>query len=105
MFLNISTYIIGRPLAWLICIYHLIEILFKALFAAIDGKPDGPDHYPGEIGSIISNKNDDWKTQDKVIRFKEARKGLVRETDHKYDNHDDHVLHQLCLLVQNGPDR
>ena len=56
---------------------------------------------------VILDKNDmdySWWTADKVIRFKEARKGLVKEKKSKLKNHDDNVLEQLCQLVQNGPD-
>ena len=37
-------------LAWLICLMHMMEILFKDLFFAIDGKPSGPETYTGPIG-------------------------------------------------------
>ena len=95
----------GRPLAWLICLYHLVEILFRAIFVAIDGLSSGPDTYSGEIGQVISDKDTTWKTKDKKIRFKKKRPGLVK--DMKYgsmDNHDDNVLIQKALLIQHGPD-
>ena len=50
------------------------------------------------------DKDYSWKTADKVIRFKEARKGLVKEKHSKLPNHDDNVLEQLCQLVQHGPE-
>ena len=102
---------------------HMIEIIFKDLFFAIDGKPSGPKTYTSPIGKVIGSKNDSWKmkdkekiihdkndkdyswwTADKVIRFKDARKGLVKEKPSKLPNHDDNVLEQLCQLVQHGPD-
>ena len=43
-------------------------------------------------------KDYSWKNADKVIRFKEARKGLVKEKHSKLPNHDDNVLEQLCQL-------
>ena len=46
----------GRPLAWLICLMHMMEILFKDLFFAIDGKPSGPETYTVPIG-----KKNAWK--------------------------------------------
>ena len=122
MILNYVFHFSGRPLAWLICLMHMMEIVFKDLFYAIDGKPSGPETYTGPIGKVIGSKNDSWKmkdkkvihdknhkdyswwTADKVIRFKEARKGLVKEKKSKLKNHDDNVLEQLCQLVQNGPD-
>lgn len=48
--LNYIFYFPGRALAWLICLMHMIEIIFKDLFFAIDGKPSGPDSYTGDIG-------------------------------------------------------
>lgn len=56
------------------------------------------------LGKIIGNKNDSWKTKDKVIRFKGARRGLVKEKKSKLQNHDDNVLEQLCQLIQHGPE-
>ena len=43
-------------LAWLICLMHMMEILFKDLFFAIDGKPSGPETYTVPIG-----KKNAWK--------------------------------------------
>ena len=47
-------YLSGRPLAWLICLMHMIEIIFHDLFFAIDGKPSGPETYTGPIGKKSS---------------------------------------------------
>ena len=41
---------IGRALQWLICLFHMLELLFRALFEVIDGKASGPDSYTGPIG-------------------------------------------------------
>ena len=94
-----------------------MEILFKAIFVAIDGKSKGPETYSGKIGQIISDNDTTWKTKncekmptddtkylfrDKKIRFKEKRPGLVK--DIKLANHDDNVLIQKALLIQHGPD-
>ena len=91
-------------MAWLICLFHLVEILFRAIFVAIDGLSSGPDSYSGEIGQVISSKDTTWKTKDKKIRFKEKRPGLVKDVKYKLDNHDDNVLIQKALLIQHGPD-
>ena len=82
----------------------MVEILFRAIFVAIDGLSSGPDSYSGEIGQVISSKDTTWKTKDKKIRFKEKRPGLVKDVKYKLDNHDDNVLIQKALLIQHGPD-
>ena len=104
MLIKFSNFFSGRPLSWLICKLHTVEILFRDIFVVIDGKSSGPDSYSGVIGQIITNKDNSWKTTNKVIRFKEKRNGLVKEPTYKLNNHDDNVIIQLCLLIQNGPD-
>ena len=57
------------------------------------------------IGKQISNKDESWKTENKTIRFKEARKGMVKQVDSgRYKNTDDNVLYQLAMLIQHGPE-
>ena len=57
------------------------------------------------IGKQISNKDESWKTENKTIRFKEARKGMVKQVDlGRYKNTDDNVLYQLAMLIQSGPE-
>ena len=82
----------------------MVEILFRAIFAAIDGGSSGPDTYSGDVGQVISNKETTWKTEDKKIRFIEKRPGLVKDMKYKLDNHDDNVLVRKALLIQHGPD-
>ena len=41
---------LGRALMVLICIFHMLELLFRALFEVIDGKANGPESYTGPIG-------------------------------------------------------
>ena len=104
-FLRRVELMIGRPLMWLICLFHMLELIFRALFFAIDGKSSGPESYKGPIGKQISNNDESWKTKNKTIRFKEARKGMVKQVESgRYQNTDDNVLYQLAMLIQNGPD-
>ena len=35
---------------FLICIFHMLELIFRALFEVIDGKAKGPENYSGPIG-------------------------------------------------------
>ena len=83
----------------------MLELIFRALFEVIDGKASGPESYKGPIGQHVSNSDESWKTKNKTIRFKEARKGMVQQVDYgRYKNTDDNVLYQLALLIQNGPE-
>ena len=45
---------LGRALMVLICIFHMLELLFRALFEIIDGKANGPESYTGPIGKNTS---------------------------------------------------
>lgn len=42
--------LLHRPLHWLICVLHLNEILFKAVFVHLDGITKGPNQFSGAIG-------------------------------------------------------
>ena len=58
-----------------------------------------------QLAKHVSNSDESWKTKNKTIRFKEARKGMVQQVDYgRYKNTDDNVLYQLAMLIQNGPD-
>ena len=51
------------------------------------------------------HSDESWKTKNKTIQFKEARKGMVQQVESgRYQNTDDNVLYQLAMLIQNGPD-
>ena len=93
---------LGRPLTWICCILHEMEVVFRHIFEEVDGKASGPQSYTGKIGKIISAKDDSWKTKSFMKNF-EAREGLVEETDYKYANNDIQLLYLFCMLVQKGP--
>ena len=61
---------IGKALQWLICILHTIEIVFKALFEAINGKSDSPNYIKsGELGFAISKKDGLQRKTDRNGKF------------------------------------
>ena len=53
-FLRRVELMLGRPLMFLICIFHMLELVFRALFEVIDGKAKGPENYSGPIGKDTS---------------------------------------------------
>lgn len=44
---------LGRPLQWLVCLYHFNELPFRALVKDIVGPSTGPGNFPGDIGKEI----------------------------------------------------
>ena len=92
--------LLGRPLQWSICCLHLIELVFKHLFMAIDGTLVGPNSYNGPIGKLISEKN--GLKREKMVRFKKI-KGQVPIVDFELENNDVKLFYKLCHLVQEGP--
>ena len=50
-----------RPISWIPCILHLVEVVFRWIFEVIDGKANGPQSYTGKIGKIVSDKDESWK--------------------------------------------
>ena len=56
-FLRQVELLIGRALQWLICLFHMLELLFRALFSVIDGIASGPDSYTGPIGKKHTKEN------------------------------------------------
>lgn len=44
---------LNRPLHWLICMLHLLEVILKGVFIHLDGETKGPNVYAGPIGSCL----------------------------------------------------
>ena len=92
---------VGRPLQWFICLLHLVELVFRDTFIAIDGNLKSPNDYIGPIGEQISG--DEGLVQTKMVNF-EPIKGMVPDIYADYCNNNDvQMLHRKCLLVQQGP--
>lgn len=43
----------GRPLQWVVCLLHLNELPFRALFEHIDGVSKSPNTFSGDIGKLL----------------------------------------------------
>ena len=46
---------LGKPLQWIICLLHCIELPLRHLFRSIDETTSGPNAFSGPIGQFISN--------------------------------------------------
>ena len=94
--------LLNRPLHWLICMLHLVELVFRHLFIKIDGKLDGPNKYSGEIGAQISGK-DGLKRTEMNTEFKPFPNAKVPIIEECFlNNNDVKKLYLLCLLIMNG---
>ena len=60
---------LNRALQWICCLLHLIEVVFRHIYETIDGKAVGPQSYRGKIGQIVSNKDEEWKTDNPPLNF------------------------------------
>ena len=91
-----------RPVHWLVCNLHLVELVFRHLFIAVDGVLEGPQDYSGDIGEVVSGK--DGLVKSPMVNF-EPIDGWVLETYAKLcQNNDVDILHRYSLLVQKGPE-
>ena len=63
---------LGKPIHYLICRFHGIELPFWALFYKYDGKPSDPVHWRGPIGTRIKETVSNLAVVDfQPIRFSE----------------------------------
>ena len=53
--------LLGRPLQWIICLLHLIELLLRHVFRSLDGVTSGPDSFLGSIGRKLNGAVSEWK--------------------------------------------
>ena len=63
---------LGKPLHYLICQVHGNELPFRAVFYYYDGKPSGPEHWRGPIGTRIKETVSNLSVVDyQPLRFSE----------------------------------
>lgn len=89
---------LGRELHYLICMFHLLELLLKHLFEALDGVTKGPNAYAGDIGSKFPKA-----AELPVAKFKPISMGELPENfDHLYLRGDQRHLFELALAIASG---
>ena len=92
---------LGKPLHYLICQLHGNELPFRALFYYYDGKPSGPVHWRGPIGTRIKETVSNLAVVDfQPIRFSEfpsLPNEIVADLswDQKY-------LYRICMALISG---
>lgn len=62
----------GKPVQWIVCLFHMNELVLKKVFVTIDGPTGSGEVYTGDIGRKISgNKNRGLGriTRDMVVDF------------------------------------
>ena len=89
---------VNKPLQWLVCLLHLNELSFRALFNRLDGTTSGPTSFKGTIGQEITND----LTLLSVIDFTPIM-GKVKEISYQNElSTDQRYLYDMCIAVQSG---
>lgn len=88
-----------RPLHWIICIFHLLDIILGDVFCILDGRTTSPHSYIGPIGKQFNT--DLHKRQ--VVAFKKYAVGeLPREIDKWKLDGDQGYLYKMSIAVSTG---
>ena len=91
---------LDRPLQWLVCLLHLIELPLREKFRKIDGVTSGPRTYQGEIGEKIQP---DLRTL-QIVKFEKIFGKVEEIQDQVLQNlsSDQKYLYEVALSVQTG---
>ena len=90
-----------RPVQWVICALHFVELPVRCLFYHLDGKPDGPVAPGGPIGTAIKNLNENLLPYVDYQRISSNMLDVPRELFR--GKQDLIVFHDLVRAVSNGP--
>jgi hypothetical protein len=88
---------IGRPLQWLICLFHGNELPLRHLFCHLDGKTKGPNEFKGEIGQQLENC-----ANLPVVTFLPIENNLPPLGDKNDLSTDQKYLLDMCIAVSSG---
>ena len=93
---------IGRPLQWLICLFHCNELPLRHLMIHLDGTTSGPDVFSGNIGKALPNCN-----ELPVVTFEARRNNLPDkikdvEVDSMDISKDQKYLYDFCRAIETG---
>lgn len=88
---------IGRPLQWLICLFHGNELPLRHLFCHLDGKTKGPNEFKGEIGQQLENC-----ANLPVVTFLPIENNLPLLENKNDLSTDQKYLLDMCIAVSSG---
>lgn len=87
-----------RPLHWLICLLHLLEVVLKGVFTHLDGTTKGPNIYSGPIGRCLEN----LELTDVVEYTPILLENMPEDFDEIYLRNDQSFLLRLARAVSTG---
>lgn len=89
-----------KPLQWLICQLHFVELPFRALFIFVDGETSVPKHFTGKIGSMLKHS----RTLN-VVKFRQIPTKLPPLTNDMKTRElscDQRYLYEMCEAISSG---
>lgn len=90
----------GVPVHWIVCLLHMNELPFRALFKHLDGETSGPKAFKGPIGKILAGVNNI-----PVCKFKQVYSDnlpVLPEDIIKDLSTDQQYLYEMCHAIQSG---
>ena len=87
----------GKPMQWLVCLFHANELPLRHLLIAIDGVTHGPRAFSGPIGKALENCHELH-----VINYQPIYSNLPKISDPKDLSTDQQLLYELAVAVSTG---
>lgn len=88
-----------RPLHWIICLFHLLDIIFGDVFCKLDGNTSSPHTYIGPIGKCFNSGLNKLK----VIAFIKCCVGRLPHGIDKWKlDSDQAYLYKISMAVSTG---
>ena len=93
--------LLNRPLSWVCCLLHFVELPFGHLMTLHVGKTTGPETRAGELGETLKNLP---SNQREMVNFKPIKGLIPEEIDEELlTNQDQRYFHTLFVGIQKGP--
>lgn len=89
---------LGRPLQWLICLFHFNELPLRHLITHLDGRTSGPHGLTGAIGSKLEHCE-----ELPVVNFERISSNLPRMNNEEHDlSTDQKYLSEIVQAIESG---
>lgn len=89
---------LNRPLHWIVCLLHLLELIIKGVFEDIDGVTKGPNKFSGPIGTRLENCH-----EKPIINFKTMElKNMPPNMAYNKWRNDELYLLDIATVVSTG---
>jgi hypothetical protein len=91
---------LGRPLQWLVCMFHCNELPLRHLMMHLDGTTSGPSAFSGNVGKALQKCG-----ELSIVRFEPRENKLptmIQKIEDLDISKDQKYLYNMCIAIKTG---